>query len=71
MQSMIKESIMDKKTVFISYSQKDKDRVSLFASLMAQNGFDIWMDVKNIPLGESIVSVIANGLNNIDMNGSY
>lgn len=67
MQSMIKESIMDKKTVFISYSQKDKDRVSLFASLMAQNGFDIWMDVKNIPLGESIVSVIANGLNNIDI----
>lgn len=58
---------MNRETVFISYSQKDKERVSLFASLMTQNGFDVWMDVKNISLGESIVSAIANGLNNIDI----
>ena len=58
---------MIKKTVFISYSQKDKERVSLFASLMAKNGFDIWMDVKNISLGESIISAIAEALNNVDI----
>ena len=58
---------MIKQTVFISYSQKDKERVSLFASLMAKNGFDIWMDVKNISLGESIISAIAEGLNNADI----
>lgn len=56
-----------KDTVFISYSHKDKDRVLLFASIMQQNGFDIWMDVKNIHLGDSIVSVISDGLNNADI----
>lgn len=50
-------------TIFISYCQKDKERVTLFASMLANNGFDIWMDVKNISLGESIVSSIATGLN--------
>lgn len=34
---------------------------------MAQNGFDIWMDVKNIQLGENIVSAIVDGLNKIDI----
>lgn len=58
---------MKRKTVFISYSQKDKDRVSLFASLMAQNNFDIWMDVKNISLGESIISSIGKALDQIDL----
>ena len=58
---------MAQKTVFISYSQKDKERVSLFASLMTQNGFDVWMDVKKISLGESIVSAISNGLDNSDI----
>lgn len=56
-----------KKMVFISYSQKDRDRVSLFASIMAKNGFDIWMDVKQIQLGESIVSAISDGLNDADI----
>lgn len=56
-----------KKTVFISYSQNDKERVSLFASLMTKYGFDIWMDVKNISLGESIISAVADGLNNVDI----
>lgn len=56
-----------KNTVFISYSQKDKDRVSLFASIMASNGFEIWMDVKNIHLGERIVSAISEGLNQADI----
>ena len=58
---------MNKQMVFISYSQKDKERVSLFASLMAKNGFDIWMDVKNISLGEYIISAIAEGLSNVDI----
>lgn len=56
-----------KNTVFISYSHKDKDRVSLFASIMAKNGFDIWMDVKQIKLGESIISAVSDGLNNADI----
>lgn len=58
---------MDKRTVFISYSQKDWERVSLFASLMAKNGFDIWMDVKRISLGESIISAVASALNQADV----
>lgn len=59
--------IVSHKTVFISYSQNDKERVSLFASIMAQHGFDIWMDVKKIHLGESIISAIADGLDNSDI----
>lgn len=58
---------MSNKTVFISYSQKDKERVSLFASIMTQNGFDIWMDVKSISFGESIISAISDGLNQADI----
>lgn len=58
---------MSKKTVFISYSQKDKDRVSLFASVMAKIGYDIWMDVKNISLGDHIISAIAEGLDSADI----
>lgn len=58
---------MGNQTVFISYSQKDKERVSLFASIMAQNGFDVWMDVKCISLGQSIISAIEDGLNSADI----
>lgn len=58
---------MKKETVFISYSQKDIERVSLFASLMAKNGYDVWMDVKSISLGENIISAIAKALDKIDI----
>lgn len=58
---------MKNNTIFISYSQRDKERVSLFASLLTKNGFDIWMDVKNIAIGEGIVSAIANALNDVDI----
>lgn len=58
---------MENQTVFISYSQKDKERVSLFASIMAQNGFDVWMDVKCISLGQSIISAIEDGLSAADI----
>lgn len=34
---------------------------------MVKNGFDIWMDVKNISLGESIISAIAEELNKVDI----
>lgn len=56
-----------KKTVFISYSHKDRERVSLFASIIAKSDFDIWMDVKDIPLGEPIVSTISKALSNTDI----
>jgi len=56
-----------KKNVFISYSQKDKEKVSLFASLLANNNYDVWMDVKSISLGESIISAVAKGLDNADI----
>lgn len=54
-------------TVFISYSQKDKERVTFFASILAQNGFDVWMDIKSIRLGNSILSEIVDGLNHADI----
>lgn len=56
-----------KKTVFISYCHQDKERVSLFASIIAKNNFDIWMDVKDIPLGESLISTISKALNSADI----
>lgn len=30
---------------------------------MAKNGFDIWMDIKNILHGERIIFAVADGLN--------
>ena len=53
--------------IFISYSQKDRERVNLFASILAYNGFDIWMDTKSIPLGSSIISEISKGLDASDI----
>jgi len=58
---------MGKANVFMSYSQKDKDKVSLFASLLVQHNYDVWMDVKNISLGDSIISAIVNGLDKADI----
>lgn len=58
---------MGKQKVFISYSQKDVERVSLFAGLIAKKGYDVWMDVKSIDLGEYIISKIADALSNADI----
>jgi len=58
---------MQKTKAFISYSNKDKEKVSVFASLLANNGFDVWMDVKSIKLGEHIIASISNGLDNTDL----
>lgn len=58
---------MNGREVFISYSQKDKDRVSLFASLLSKNGYNVWMDVKNIRLGDSIISEVVKGLDNAEI----
>lgn len=56
-----------RKTVFISYCHQDIERVSLFASIIAKNNFDIWMDTKDIPLGESIISTVSKALNDADI----
>lgn len=58
---------MEKQKIFISYDHHDKDRVSLFAGLMAKKGYDVWMDVKKINLGDYIVSEIADAITNSDI----
>ena len=32
--------------IFLSYSQKDKDRVRLLAAALLQEGFSVWWDPK-------------------------
>lgn len=47
---------MNKKNAFISYSQNDREKVSLFANILLQNNYDVWMNINDINYGESILS---------------
>ncbi|MBS1877766.1 MAG: SUMF1/EgtB/PvdO family nonheme iron enzyme [Acidobacteria bacterium] len=48
--------------IFLSYSQKDKDRVRLLAAALLQEGFSVWWDPK-IRGGVQFVDVIERELN--------
>ena len=57
----------NKPLVFISYSRKDKEKVSIFASHLVQNNYDVWIDSKDIYPGDSIIFEIADGLSKADI----
>ena len=52
--------------VFLSYSRDDKKIADRLGSDLSSHGIDIWIDDKNISLGESILSGIQEGLNSSD-----
>lgn len=57
----------EEKSVFISYSQKDKDHVIPIASYLARLGLRVWMDTKELSAGQNLVEEISYAINNSDI----
>jgi len=59
---------MDKKAiVFISYTHKDREKVSLLASYLSRLGLKIWMDTKELVGGQVIVQEISKAISESDL----
>ena len=56
-----------KKKLFISYSHEDSSKVKTFALLLSMNGFDLWMDEKDISSGDNYTTRIFNGIHDSDI----
>ena len=54
------------KSIFISYSHKDKEFVSKLASDLWLYGIQSWVDVREIQVGDSLVKKISEGINDAD-----
>lgn len=50
------------KTLFISYSSQDKETVDKLAELLQKAGFGIWLDQKDIVIGQSILDRVRDGV---------
>jgi len=53
--------------VFISYSHKDKEKVSLLASFLAREGLQTWLDVKELAGGQTIIEEISKAISESDI----
>lgn len=51
-----------KKKIFLSYSFQDKAWVSEFVQVLNAKGVNVWFDMADVKLGESIHHVIADAL---------
>jgi hypothetical protein len=51
-----------KRKAFISYSRKDQDFAKQLAKSMLQIGFDVWLDIEDIPAGIKWSTAIQNAL---------
>lgn len=56
-----------KTRLFISYSHKDTDKVVSIVRQLALNGYDIWMDVKDIVPGDNYIYKIFEGVHSSDI----
>jgi len=54
------------KQVFISYSQQDQPWVRRFVDNLVEQGVAVWVDEKEIAVGESIAEKLEEGLRNSD-----
>jgi len=52
--------------VFLSYSQKDRDVVQIFATGLRNKGIEVWYDQDKLALGSSIIDEISKGLDSAD-----
>ena len=53
-------------SVFISYSRKDERFARQLATALSNRGFDVWIDVEDIPAGMKWSSAIQQGLDQAD-----
>lgn len=49
-------------SVFISYSDKDKDFVNTVAEALTKNDIDVWLDKRKITIGDDYLLNISNGI---------
>lgn len=56
-----------KKKVFISYSHKNKEKVSGIVSQLQAFGLNVWWDQQDIDFGDSIMESIQEGVNDSDL----
>ena len=54
------------KSVFISYSARDKEFARKLAADLAQNGISPWIDEREIQVGDSLVEKISEGIKSAD-----
>ena len=52
--------------VFLSYTHDDKDFVSSLCSDLEGRGADVWIDEKNIDVGDSISKAVEEGISSSD-----
>lgn len=53
--------------IFVSYSHKDVQKVKQFVSQLSLQGFNLWMDEKDIPYGKNYTSEILRGIHDSDI----
>ncbi|HHB94680.1 MAG TPA: toll/interleukin-1 receptor domain-containing protein [Campylobacterales bacterium] len=61
--------LMQKSTLFLSYSSKDKYFIMKIYDYLKSEGFKIWMDNESIKIGENIVEKINQALIESSKNG--
>ena len=54
------------KSIFISYSYKDKEFVRRLASDLRARGIQVWVDSQEIRVGDSIIQKISEGIERAD-----
>jgi len=64
------DNLMKRATLFFSYSYKDKEYVMKFYEYLSSKGFRVWLDEKEIKLGDSIITKINEGLEEASKNGA-
>lgn len=53
--------------IFISYSHKDKDIVYKLVDALEDSGLNVWIDIKSIDVGDSIVKAVTQGIKEHDL----
>lgn len=54
-------------SIFISYSHKDKELVVPIASYLGRLGLRVWMDTKELSVGDTIVESVSKAISNSDI----
>jgi RecG-like helicase len=54
-------------SIFISYTHKDKDRITPLASYLGRLGLKVWMDTQDLVAGQAIIEVISGAIEKADL----
>jgi hypothetical protein len=57
-----KQALIKKGSIFVSYSHKDSDFVLKLTNSLAQDGFDYWHDIKDLPAGQDLDKALSEAI---------